>query len=401
VVGGFGNPDASWTCDGSWTPSSPLTSSQCAQTYTAGANDKTCDVIAAKFGLTASDLFFANPSWLNCADVWANTPICIPPKPTPVTSDPVNCVQTYHTVQGDTCSTIAAKFSTSPGAILAANTWLSCGDIWANTPLCIPPPTVSSTRTVGPTSTSSATTCVSTYSAVQGDSCDSIGRKFGLTATQILNANQFLDCSNIWAYTPVCIPTGAGSTSTTTSTTSSSSSSSSTPAPSCVSTYTAVAGDSCNSIGAKYGLTGTQISNANSFVDCNNIWAYTPICIPAGTGSSTASTSTTSSAPTTCVATYTAGDNETCITVAARYGLSATDIYNANKFVGCDDIWKNTPLCIPPGGRGCTNTISSWPGATCSTIASAYGTTESNVQFWNTFVSCNDIWTNTPICVSH
>jgi hypothetical protein len=74
VVGNYGIRDASWTCDGSW---SPPTAPTCAQTYTAVASDKTCAKIAAKFGVTAQAIYLANP-FLNCQDVWAWTPVCIP-----------------------------------------------------------------------------------------------------------------------------------------------------------------------------------------------------------------------------------------------------------------------------------------------------------------------------------
>jgi hypothetical protein len=43
----------------------------------------------------------------------------------------------------------------------------------------------------------------------------------------------------------------------------------------CSTTYTSVAGDNCNSIGAKFGLAGWHISNANSFLNCDDICTYT------------------------------------------------------------------------------------------------------------------------------
>jgi hypothetical protein len=74
VVGNYGIRDDSWTCDGAWSPSGTST---CAQTYTTTASDTTCAAIAAKFGVTAQAIYFANP-FLNCQDVWNFTPVCIP-----------------------------------------------------------------------------------------------------------------------------------------------------------------------------------------------------------------------------------------------------------------------------------------------------------------------------------
>ncbi|PVG02512.1 glycoside hydrolase/deacetylase [Serendipita vermifera] len=362
TVGGYGVRDSTWTCD-SWT--APSTNPTCAQRYTVKDGDKTCSNIGSKFGLSGADIYLANPS-LNCDDVWTWTSVCIPPAPT---SPPkVDCVQTYNAAQGDTCQSIATKFGTTAEKVHAANTFVTCNDIWSGTPICVP----ASTGTI---------TCASTYYSKSGDTCDSIGSKNGLTGTAIKNANTFLTCTDIWAGTPICIPTGGntGTTDPTTPTT-----------PTCASTYYSKAGDTCDSIGSKNGLTGTAIKNANTFLTCTDIWAGTPICIPTG-GSNTV----------TCVSQYTAGDNETCTTVGTKFGLDATAVYNANKFVGCNDIWKGTNLCIPPGGRDCTNTIRSWPGATCNDIAGAYGTTAENIKFWNSWVNCNDIWTDTYICVSH
>ncbi|CAG8625691.1 16356_t:CDS:2, partial [Acaulospora colombiana] len=407
TVGGYGVRDSTWTCD-SYTP--PSTSPTCTQTYTTKDGDKTCSKIASKFsGVSATDIYLANP-FLNCADVWSGTPVCIP---TASSSPPkVDCVQTYTASQGDTCQSIATKFGTTAEKVHAANTFVTCTDIcdgskrphlrfdllfqvWcvysqnlsvtneltihtgdtcdsigskngltgtaiknANTFLtCTDIWAGGNTGTTNPT-TPTTPTCASTYYSKAGDTCDSIGTKNGLTGTAIKNANTFLTCTDIWAGTPICIPTG-GTTNPTTPTT-----------PTCASTYYSKSGDTCDSIGTKNGLTGTAIKNANTFLACTDIWAGTPICIPTG-GSNTP----------TCVSQYTAGDNETCTTVGTKFGLSATAIYNANTFVGCNDIWKGTNLCIPPGGRDCTNTIKSWPGATCNDIARAYSTTAENIKF--------------------
>ncbi|KAG8752342.1 hypothetical protein FRC14_007124 [Serendipita sp. 396] len=222
-------------------------------------------------------------------------------------------------------------------------------------------------------------------------------------------------CGGTWT------PSNPTSTSTTISSTSSTSSTtSSTPAPTCVSTYSSQPNDTCASIEANFGLPAGSILAANSFLNCNDIWQYTPICIPpGGTGSTTRPTSTSTSTSTTrttstssttsstpvptCVTTYVSRPNDTCATVESQFHLSTGAISAANSFVNCNDIWSGTPLCIPPGGIGasCTSTISSSPGDTCDRIGSRYGISGYQVQLWNSFLNCNDIWTYTPVCVSH
>ncbi|KAG9020489.1 hypothetical protein FS842_007252 [Serendipita sp. 407] len=223
----------------------------------------------------------------------------------------------------------------------------------------------------------------------------------------------------MWQYTPICIlPSGTGSTTRPTST-----STSSTPAPTCVSTYSSQPNDTCASIEANFGLPTGSILGANSFLNCSDIWQYTPICIPPGSNREALTptpqilTPTTTIGPITpfrttitlstpvpiCVTTYVSRPNDSCATIESQFHLSSGAILGANSFVNCNDIWLNTPLCIPPGGIGasCTSTISSGPGDTCDLIGSRHGISGYQVQLWNSFLNCNDIWNHTPVCVSH
>jgi hypothetical protein len=59
------------------------------------------------------------------------------------------------------------------------------------------PPT---SQTSSSSSTSPSPTCVSTYTAEQGDTCDTIGSKYGLSGATILAANTFLNCADICEY---------------------------------------------------------------------------------------------------------------------------------------------------------------------------------------------------------
>jgi LysM repeat protein len=149
--------------------------------------------------------------------------------------------------------------------VYSANTFLNCTDIWVNTPICIPAISYPPTSTV-----SVAPACGSTYWSVAGDTCQSIAAQFGYYDYQISGANSFLNCNDIWANTPICLPKTFGTPTVT-----------GLPVSSCAATYTSVRGDTCDSIGTKYGITGNEIHNANTFLDCSNIWTYTPICIPA------------------------------------------------------------------------------------------------------------------------
>lgn len=326
------------------------------------------------------------------------------------------CQQTYTASATDTtCTIIGAKFGLSGTDISLANPFLNCGSVWQWTPVCIP----------AASSTPTQVACVKTYTAVTGDTCSSIAAKFGTTEEDLFNANTFVTCTDIWAGTSLCIPAAV-----------------TTPSASCSTTYTAQNGDTCNSIAHQFGVTAAAVQAANTFLDCTSIWAWTPICIPAGgsvvtsttttsgtttttstsTSTSTSttstttgtSTSTTSTTATGCVSNYVAGVSDTCTTIGAKYGLTAADIKAANSFLDCSSIWQWTPICIPPGGSSgststtttttgssntCVTTYTAASGDTCQKIATKYGLTSSAIQAANSFVDCSNIWQYTPICI--
>jgi hypothetical protein len=65
--------------------------------------------------------------------------------------------------------------------------------IGVNTPVCIPVPA----PTGSASTTTTGQTCRQNYTSVQGDTCDSIGTKFGVPGAAILAANTFLNCNDI------------------------------------------------------------------------------------------------------------------------------------------------------------------------------------------------------------
>ena len=178
-----------------------------------------------------------------------------------------------------------------------------------------------STSTNSTSTNSSATPpCSSTYISAAGDTCNTLDKKYDLVSGTIKQANQFLDCSNIWTRTPICIPNGPHNS------------------PACKSTYVSAAGDTCSSIESKYNLVQGTIKIANSFLTCTDIWTHTPICIPDGPYKTTA-----------CKTTYTSMAGDTCATIDDEFNLVDGTTKTANSFLTCSDIWTATPICIPDG----------------------------------------------------
>ncbi|KAG8811703.1 hypothetical protein FRC17_002352, partial [Serendipita sp. 399] len=254
--------------------------------------------------------------------------------PTPTTTAiTISCKAQYISQKDDTCRSIGLPWGLYDYQILEANSFLNCDDIWEGTPICIPDIPLPST-VVYPTTVVPVPTCRETYTSVEKDTCDSIGTHYGLSGNDIYQANTFLNCNDIWPYTPICIPyvviidTFPPPPSTTTS-------DGPTPTPPiCNTAYVSVKDDTCDSIARNHGLVGSDIAAANSFLNCNDIWPNTYLCIPP-----------VSSVPG-CKHWYIAdtsypepGHTITCADVGRVWLISAEDVYNSNTFVNCDDIW--------------------------------------------------------------
>jgi len=186
---------------GSFIPAGPLLRREpCKTTYYSQTGD-TCATMDKMYGLVSGTILAAN-SFLQCSDVWAGTPICVP-------DGPYGCSQTYSSKQGDTCDSIEEAFELEEGSILAANTFLTCSDIWANTAICIPNDDCTPTSTTTAlSSTSTPANCKSTYNSVPKDTCESLEQAFNLVSGTIKSANSFVTCDDIWTGTPLCIPDG-------------------------------------------------------------------------------------------------------------------------------------------------------------------------------------------------
>jgi LysM repeat protein len=236
-----------------------------------------------------------------------------------------------------------------------------------------PPPPPPSEPPAPPSEPPVPPPCLSTYISAAGDTCDTLDKKYHLVSGAIKQANQFLDCSDIWTYTPICIPDGADN------------------APACKSTYVSVAGDTCSSIETKYDLVEGTIKQANEFLDCSDIWTYTPICIPDGA----------SNAPV-CKSIYVSAPGDTCSSVETKFDLVEGTIKIPNDFLTCPDIPSFTLLCIPDGPHrdtGCKTTYTSMAGDTCVTIDNEFNLIDGTTKSANSFLTCSDIWTATPICI--
>lgn len=130
------------------------------------------------------------------------------------------------------------------------------------------------------------------------------------------------------------------------------------------STYTVVAGDTLNSIAARFGTTAEAIAQLNSLADPNALMLGQKLQIPAGgaaagtsggtsgttgstTGGSTGGTTTTGGANT-----YTVQQGDTLGRIALRYDTTVQELVRLNNLSNPDAISVGQKLIVPSGSGG-------------------------------------------------
>ena len=220
-VGDYGIKDDTWTCGGTWTPSStpgpstpapttptPTNTTPTSTTPTNTTPTNTTPTNTTPTNTTPTNTTPTNTTPTNTTPTPTNFVLTTPSSP-PLTTTTPTCKETYTSVEGDDCTKIEAKYNLVPGTLKAANSFVTCNDIWTWTRLCIPDGPYNSNPTSSSIpATTSAPACKQTYTSAQGDTCASIENRFGLMEGTIKNANSFLTCTDIWARTPICVPDG-------------------------------------------------------------------------------------------------------------------------------------------------------------------------------------------------
>jgi len=154
------------------------------------------------------------------------------PRPSPAQPSMVsNCDAFYFAKLGDTCDSIAFKYSITSSQFITWNpsVGFACTALWADNYVCVSiightartPTTTTAgpaaTATVidgtsyplpaAPTSLGSTPKCRSWYTVKSGDTCNTIVDKFVISRSQLVLWNTFINtsCNNIWADYAVCV----------------------------------------------------------------------------------------------------------------------------------------------------------------------------------------------------
>lgn len=143
---------------------------------------ETLSRIAAKYGVTVSDL----ATWNKIADpakIRAGAELVVSPPAKPAE-------KTYKVVAGDTFSGIAKKFGVEVGELMAYNGYEDPTKLLAGSEIKIP----------------TAKPKLKRYKVVAGDTFVSIGKKFGVTAEELMAHNGYEDPTKLLAGSTIEIP---------------------------------------------------------------------------------------------------------------------------------------------------------------------------------------------------
>ena len=238
------------------------------------------------------------------------------------TSTPGTGTGTSYTVKaGDTLYAIALRYGVTVQAIVNANGLTNANLIRVGQVLTIPGTGTPTTPTTPTTGTS--------YTVKAGDTLYAIALRYGVTVQTIINANGITNANLIRVGQVLTIPGTSTPTTPTPSTT-----------PTTGTTYTVKAGDTLYAIALRYGVTVQQIVTANNITNANLISIGQVLTIP-GTG-----TPTTPTTPTTGTS-YTVKAGDTLYAIALRYGVTITQLVNANGIANPNLIRVGQVLIIP------------------------------------------------------
>jgi len=166
-------------------------------------------------------------------------------------------------------------------------------------------------------------------------------------------------------------------------------------------TYVVKAGDTLYGIAGRYGVTVTQIANANNITNVNLIRVGQVLIIP-GTGTAPQPTPQ----PGTQVR-YTVKSGDTLSAIARKYGVTVTQIANANNITNVNLIRVGQVLIIP--GTGTAPQPTPQPGTqvrytvksgdTLSAIARRYGVSVTRIATANNITNVNLIYVNQVLVI--
>ncbi|QRV91840.1 LysM domain protein [Ceratobasidium sp. AG-Ba] len=355
----------------------------CQPVYTVKSGDS-CSNIASANGITTTQLINNNPQLGSTCAIQPGQNLCVA-KPTTTTSpatttsssaaptSTITCTKTYSVKSGDNCQAIASANSISYYQLTYLNPSMNCNALSIGQSLCL---------------TSAQYSCQPIYTVKSGDTCSAIATANSITVNQIItnNPNVGSSCAISVGLT-LCVKPA---TTTTTATTSS-------PSPTstaCTRFATVQSGDTCDSIGARAGISRYWLGVLNPTINsaCSNIQGGQALCVDSPQHN--------------CGSVYQiTGKEGGCQAIADSLKLTVANMVSLNPNInsGCTNIYVNEVICTAPRSitapsTACTRNYSVVPGDTCNNIAAKNSLTNLQLTSINPSLNCNSLGVGNSLC---
>ncbi|CAI7933657.1 unnamed protein product [Closterium sp. NIES-54] len=159
-------------------------SSYCTNTYTVRPQDTCTSVANTFFNGSLTSLLAINPG-LSCKRLFKSQQVCLQMVTASTISSAPQCGQSVPVVTGDTCASVAVKYSIDNATTFASlNPGVNCNINLA----------VGSYVCVAPAAPATTINCTGWYRVMQGDTCPSIWNAANLTMSMFLAINPGIQC---------------------------------------------------------------------------------------------------------------------------------------------------------------------------------------------------------------
>jgi LysM repeat protein len=161
------------------------------------------------------------------------------------------------------------------------------------------------------------------YTVQAGDTLSAIAQRFGTSYTALAQSNGISNPDQISVGQVIQVPGGGGGATT---------------------SYTVQAGDTLSAIAQRFGTSYTALAQSNGISNPDQISVGQVIQVPGGAATTAATTPTAGAGWT---GSYTVQSGDTLSGIAAKYGVSYTDLASANGIANPDQISVGQTLKVP------------------------------------------------------
>ncbi|WP_131669015.1 LysM peptidoglycan-binding domain-containing protein [Psychrobacter pygoscelis] len=279
---------------------------------------------------------------------------------------------TYTVKSGDGLIALAREFGVSVDTLAGLNGLSTRDNLYVGQRLKVPATTTASTAASSSASSSNSRSnydgATSSYTVKSGDGLIALAREFGVSVDTLAGLNGLSTTDNLYVGQRLKVPANKGTSS---STQSSSNSRSSYNGP--TSSYKVASGDTLIGIANKIGVSAEQIAAINSFDAKSQLQRGQTIKLPV---SQDKVSIRLNDEP----VKYKVASGDTLTGVAARYGVSVSDLAAANNISTSANLIRGRTITIPAKGSAASSTSRSSSNNTQSSSTSSSASTGSKLS---------------------